>query len=265
MVETRPIGGRTVTFRHDAGRAPALVCIHGSADNHYAYDRLFDALPNRACYSINLPGRAGTDGPPLSTVAEMEGFISGFIESEIEGDYLVVGHSLGGGIAIEHALASPSKRLRGIVLLATGARLRVHPMILQLFEQAAKSGELPTLPPGLYEQGADPAIVDAAAKARELTPIATGGTDWRAADRFDRMKDLGDIQAPALIVVGTNDALTPPKYAEHLAASIPEAELHVIEGAGHMLVMERTTEVSTAIERFISGSERRERKDLASK
>jgi pimeloyl-ACP methyl ester carboxylesterase len=232
---------------------PALVCIHGSADNHHTYDRLFDSLPDRARYAINLPGRAGTDGPPLSTVANMEGFLSGFIESEVDGDYLVAGHSLGGAVAIEHALASPSQRLKGLVLLATGARLRVHPMILQLFEQVPKSGELPPLHPGLYEKDVDPAIVDEAAKTRELTPIETGAVDWRAADGFDRMKDLKDIQVPALIIVGTNDALTPPKYAEHLAANIPENELRVIVGAGHMLVMERAAEVSQAIERFISG------------
>jgi pimeloyl-ACP methyl ester carboxylesterase len=228
------------------------VCIHGSADNHHAYDRLLDALPDRERYAINLPGRAGTDGPALETAAEMETFLSRFIDSEVEGDYLVAGHSLGGGVAIEHALTTRSERLKGIVLLATGGRLRVHPMILQLFEQVAQSGEMPPLPPGLYEQGADPELIAQASENRELTPIMTGGLDWRAADRFDRMQDLKDIQIPALIIAGTNDALTPPKYAEYLAANIPENELHIIEGAGHMLVMERVLEVSEAIQGFMS-------------
>lgn len=250
MVETRRIDGRTVTFRHDKGTGPSLICLHASSLNHHAYDRLLDALPGRDRYSINLPGRAGTDGPPLSSVAEMAAFLSRFIESEVEGDYLLVGHSVGGGVAIEHALASSPERLKGLILLATGARLRVHPMILQLFERVAKPGERPPLPPGLYEQGVDPAIVDEAAKASELTPMETGGTDWRAADRFDRMGNAKDIQVPALIIVGTNDAFTPPKYAEYLAANIPESELRVIEGAGHMLVMERVAEVSKAIEDF---------------
>lgn len=252
MVEARQVDGRAVTFRYEPGRAPALVCIHGSADNHHAYDRLLDALPDRERYAINLPGRAGTDGPALETAAEMETFLSRFIDSEVEGDYLVAGHSIGGGVAIEHALATRSERLKGIVLLATGGRLRVHPMILQLFEQVAQSSEMPPLPPGLYEQGADPELIAQASKDRELTPIKTGGLDWRAADRFDRMQDLKDIRIPALIIAGTNDALTPPKYAEYLAANILENELHIIEGAGHMLVMERVPEVSEAIEGFVS-------------
>jgi pimeloyl-ACP methyl ester carboxylesterase len=121
LVETRQVDGRTVTFRHEEGRGPSLVCIHGSAGNHHAYDLLVDALPERDWYALNLPGRAGTDGPPLGTVAEMERFLAGFLQSEVAGDYLIVGHSVGGGVGIEHALASPSKRLKGLVLLATGS------------------------------------------------------------------------------------------------------------------------------------------------
>ena len=70
----------------------------------------------------------------------MERFLAGFLQSEVAGDYVIVGHSVGGGVGIEHALVSPSKRLKGLVLLATGARLRVHPMILQLFDQVAEAG-----------------------------------------------------------------------------------------------------------------------------
>ena len=251
MVATRDIDGRQVTFRHEEGCAPALVCIHGSADNHHVYDRLMDVLHERERFAINLPGRAGTEGPPLPSVAQMQPFLSRFVESQVDGDYLVVGHSLGGAVAIEHALASPSERLKGIVLLATGARLRVHPMILQLFEQISKTGQLPPMPPGLYEPGVDAELVEEASRARELTPIDTGGLDWRAADGFDRMQDLAKISVPALIVAGTNDMLTPPKYAEYMSAQIPSNELHIIEGAGHMLVAERAAQVAEWIEGFI--------------
>lgn len=251
MVDARRIDGRTVTFRHERGSAPSLICVHGSAGNHHAYDRLLDALPGRDRYAINLPGRAGTDGPALGTAAEMQSFLSRFIESEVKGDYVVVGHSLGGGVAIEHALSPHSARLQGLVLLATGARLRVLPTILQFFDQGAKNGVRPSLPPAFFEPGADRALVDEAIMAFELTPIETGAADWRAADRFDRMQELEDIGVPTLIVAGSKDTLTPPKYAEYLAAKISEAQLRIIEGASHMLVMERTAELARWIERFL--------------
>lgn len=250
MVETRQINGRSVTFRRESGTGPALVCLHGSAANHHTYDPLVDARPGRACYAINLPGRLGTAGPALDTVAELESFLAAFVESEVEGDYVVAGHSLGGGVAIEHALTSASDRLKGLVLLATGARLRVHPMILQIMEQAESTGMRPGLPPGLHEPGADPAILEQSANALALTPIATGACDWRAANAFDRMSQLQDIQVPSLILVGSEDALTPPKYAKHLATHMPNSTLHVFDGATHSLMMDRALAVSEAIEDF---------------
>ena len=121
-------------------------------------------------------------------------------------------------------------------------------MILELFQQAATSGAaIPPVPPGLYEQGADPALIAAALKQRELTPIQTGAADWKAANIFDRMQDLANIQVPALIVAGTEDTLTPVKYAQYLAAHIPGNELHILDGAGHMLLMERAAEVAALI------------------
>jgi len=192
-----------VTFRHEPGTGPALVCVHGSADNHHVYDRLLDAMQGRERYAVNLPGRAGTDGPALGTAAEMEAFLSRFLESEVKGEYAVVGHSLGAAI--------------------------------------------PPVPPGLYAQGADPGLIADASKHRELTPIETGCNDWKAADSFDRMQDLANIQVPALIVAGTEDALTPAKYAQYLAAQIPDNELHILAGAGHMLVMECAAEIAALI------------------
>lgn len=241
------VGRRTVTFREEPGADPALVCVHGSADNHHVYDPLLDALEGRRRFAINLPGRAGTEGPPLRTAAEMADFVSELVQAEVNGEYVLVGHSLGGAVAIEHALREPPG-LRGLVLLATGARLRVHPMILQLFEQIRDVGDLPPTPPGLYEPSTDGALIEKLAAHRALTPIETAAADWRAADAFDRMGDLGRIRVPALVIAGTNDALTPPKYAEYLAAHLPEAELHILQGAGHMLVAERVAEIAPRIQ-----------------
>jgi pimeloyl-ACP methyl ester carboxylesterase len=252
VVEARQVAGRRVTFRRQAGSGPALVCIHGAADNEHSYDRLLDELPDHAAYAINLPARAGTEGPAARSVAEMERFVSELVKSQVDGGYVVVGHSLGGAVAIEHALASPPDALQGLVLVATGARLRVHPMILALHEQGVASGELPPVPSGAFQEGTHPELLAEVQRNRALTPVSTGAADWRAADRFDRMQALGYIQVPTLVIGGTADALTPPKYAEFLASHIPRAELHLLEGAGHMLIMERPAEVAAVIEAFLA-------------
>ncbi|MGD8317195.1 MAG: alpha/beta hydrolase [Myxococcales bacterium] len=253
MVEATRVGGRAATFRRQSGTTPALVCVHGASDNQHAYDRLLDAVPSRAAYAINLPARAGTEGPAAKSVAEMERFLSELVKSQVDGGYVAVGHSLGGAVVIEHALVAPPAGLQGLVLLATGARLRVHPMILALWEQGAASGKLPPMPAWIHEEGIDPAGQLEVQRKRELTPVSTGAVDWRAADEFDRMDSVAGIEVPTLVIGGTADALTPPKYAEYLARHIPRAELHLLEGAGHMLVLDRAEEVARLIETFVAG------------
>jgi pimeloyl-ACP methyl ester carboxylesterase len=66
------------------------------------------------------------------------------------------------------------------------------------------------------------------------------------------MSDVGNIAVPALIITGTADLLTPPKYAEYLHTQIPRSELLILEGAGHMFLMERADEVARAIRTFLS-------------
>jgi len=244
--------GRTGAFRREPGSSPSLVFIHGAAESAGVYDRLLDAIPGFARYAINLPGRAGSDGPPLEAVASLADWLAEFVNTEIEGRYVLVGHSLGGAIALEHAISGSSERLAGLVLLSTGARLRVHPFILELHEQAAHSGgELPPLAPGLYEEGADPTLLAEANRYRALTPATTGASDWRAADTFDRILDLASVEVPALIVAGSDDTLTPPKYAEYMASHIVGSELHLLDGGRHMLIMERPSELAPLITRFV--------------
>jgi len=64
------------------------------------------------------------------------------------------------------------------------------------------------------------------------------------------MGRLGEIGVPTLVVVGQEDKLTPVKYSRYLQQHIPEATLEVIEGAGHMVMLERPEALNDAIRRF---------------
>jgi pimeloyl-ACP methyl ester carboxylesterase len=230
-----------------------LLFVHGSAGTNRVYEPLLEALGDYERYAIDLPGRADSQGPALEEVSSMAAVVDELARSEIDGPYVVLGHSLGGAVALEHAIAETSEQLAGIVLLATGARLRVQPLILQLHEAAAKADSpLPQLPPGLFEESTEPALIAAVESQRRSVPVRTALSDWRAADAFDRMKDLGRIDVPALIVAGTKDRLTPPKYAAYMAANIPTHELHLLEGAGHMLIMERADQLAALIDGFVA-------------
>ncbi|MEM7138868.1 MAG: alpha/beta hydrolase [Myxococcota bacterium] len=252
MVEITDVQGRSVSFRRERGEGPTLVCLHGAADCRHAWDRLIDSLAGLSCIAFDRPGRLGSDGPPLRDVGESAAFCRRFVEAEVEGDYVLVGHSLGGALAIELALEHASAQLKGVVLMATGARLRVHPAILALFEGLVAANKPAGLSPGLLADDADAGLIEELAKNLALTPSSTGLADWKAADGFDRMADVARLSLPTLLIGGTADAFTPPKYAEYLHAKIPSSDLEMFEGSGHMVGMERAPEVAVLVRHFLA-------------
>ena len=70
--------------------------------------------------------------------------------------------------------------------------------------------------------------------------------------RPDSRPDLASIKIPTLILVGTEDELTPPERAEEMAAAIPGARLALIEGAGHLPTLERPFAVSAALRDWLT-------------
>ena len=75
--------------------------------------------------------------------------------------------------------------------------------------------------------------------------------DFTACDAFDVMDRLGAVRAPAFVVVGREDRLTPPKYAALLRARLPGEGMLVVPGAGHMVACEAPAEVAGAAATFL--------------
>ena len=96
------------------------------------------------------------------------------------------------------------------------------------------------------------ALKDAArARSLETRPQVTIG-DYTACNGFDVMERLGALRVPALVICGEDDQLTPPKYAEYLARTIPGARLVMVEQAGHYVHLEQPEVVNQAIRAFLT-------------
>ena len=138
------------------------------------------------------------------------------------------------------------------MLIGTGARLRVLPQIL---DGIIKDKEATVRSTGDFAFSKK-ASVELKAKAIEETMQCSAEVihkDFTACDKFDVMDSIGSLSTPTLIICGTDDVLTPPKYSRYLNEVIPGSRLVLIEDAGHMVMMEKPIEVSNAIEEFVKG------------
>lgn len=235
-------------------RAP-LVFIHGSGDSARTWDPLIARLPGYECLALNLPGhgdRIDRPGPPVMSVGDYADAVRAALARRELAGVTLVGHSLGGAIALRMALEYPALVGR-IVLVGTGARMRVLPAILE----AAKSSVRADVARAHRELGrlafAPEHEAQADAYIAAMEPFAPGvyGRDLAACDAFDMMADLARIEQPALIVTGESDRLTPPKYAAYLRDHLENAHLALIPAAGHYAQVEAPDAVAAAIREWL--------------
>jgi pimeloyl-ACP methyl ester carboxylesterase len=98
---------------------------------------------------------------------------------------------------------------------------------------------------------ADPSHKELAREALRETGADVLRSDFLACDRFDVMDRLQEIEVPTLVIGGSADKLTPIKYNRFLSEQIPGAQLVTVEGAGHMVMLERPEDTVDAVREFI--------------
>ena len=245
--------GSQQVFYAVRGRAAArpVVFLHGAGGSHLVWGNQLEALAHSARpLALDLPGHGRSPGPGRTSIEDYASVVIGFLQDVARAPALLVGHSMGGGIAQTVALLRPDL-LRGLVLVGTGARLRVAPGLLDAIESdfpaaVAMVGQFAFAP------GAPERAVRRSQRILGQTAPATVHGDFVACDRFDLMSRLPEIKVPALVLCGAEDLLTPPRYAAFLGERIAEARVMVVPRAGHMVMLEEPAVVAQAIIAFLT-------------
>lgn len=228
----------------------SIVFIHGSGCNSaiWAYQSRYFSRKYRVV-ALDLPGHGQDGRETLKSVGEIADFVLSEIERLKLHSPVVAGHSLGGAVALQLAL-NAQERLSAVALVGTGARLRVLPSLLEsiLSDYGAALG---TLASCSYSSSTPKATIEKAVSEMKKIPAQVLYDDMVACDRFDVMQRLGEIHLPALVVVGRDDFMTPLKYSAYLRANLRRARLEVIDGAGHMVMIEQPERFNTVLDTFL--------------
>ena len=223
----------------------SIFFIHGAGANPSVW-RLQTAH-FKDSVAVELPGHPNGSG--LTAVDEYARVVGYMIDEKAPTAPIIAGHSMGGAIAIELALRG--RELRGLVLVGTGARLRVRPEFLaKVRENYGEASKL--LASWSVSPSADPTVVDRIARdLMRVRPEVTLG-DFMACDKFDRMDRVQEITCRTLVVCGAEDRMTPRKYSEYLHERIKNSELAIIPGAGHSVMLEKPRDFDRVLEAFLA-------------
>lgn len=230
-----------------------LVFVHGAGDSHLLWNGQLAALSDAArTFGIDLPGHGRSTGPGRSTVLDYAVTVREFLDALDLNKVALVGASMGGAIAQTVALEFP-ERLRGLVLVGTGAKLRVAPQYLNGLQESFPE-TVRTLVENYYAPDAPPSLKEKSFQQLAATGATVTHDDYAACDAFDGRERVKDISLPTLVLCGRQDRMTPPKFSEYLAQQIPNAELVLVENAGHMVMLEQPGAVNAAIRKWLKHS-----------
>ena len=223
-----------------------IIFIHGSGGCKESWQNQTQYFEGSE--AVNLPGH-----PDGALCPSIKGYADWLKDVSLERGYeeiVVVGHSLGGGIALQFALDYP-EMLAGVILIGSGARLKVHPSFLAFLQKAVEDQNMPEEFSTSPFEKIEPQLKEILqTRANENGPESFLN-DMQACNNFDVMDRVPSIQLPLLAICGDEDVMTPPKYSKYLVEQLPNAKSVIIPGGTHMVYAEKPEEVNKEIEAFL--------------
>lgn len=239
---------------------PCAVFVHGAGMDHivWAMQARYFGHHGYSVLALDLPGHGASTGPALESIEDLAGWLLRVLDAAKVERASLIGHSMGGLVALAAAAAAPD-RIEKLAILGGSGAMPVAPALLELaladdprayelmvlwgHHMGAQIGGHPT--PGLWLMGGSQRLLARGAKgvlATDLTACNaySGGPEAAA-----------KVRCPALLVIGERDVMTPPRAGRALAQAIAGAEVATIPAGGHLMLVEQPDASLDALRGFI--------------
>jgi 3-oxoadipate enol-lactonase len=235
-------------------RGEVVLFLHGTGGNSGAFDEVLDALATEhspLAFDMPAHGRsAGLDS--LGSIVDMADFARRLVDKLGLRDPVLVGHGLGGLVALEYALRDP-ERVRALVLVGAGARPEVPAESVERWRRVTEGKEQRRLPvDGFAPDTPRETFKRAFTEFVKTDPRALHG-DLLAAQGWSAEGRLGALRPPCLCVVGEHEAPAVSRGVDALVSAAEGARKAVLPGAGHEIPLERPEALASEIRAFLGG------------
>lgn len=238
--------------------ATPLVLLHAFPLDARLWSGVVPGLAaDRTLLTPEFPGLGSAAVRPGASVDGFADEVAAVIAGLPGGRAAVGGLSLGGYVALALAARHP-ERVAALVLSNTRAEPDTEEAAAGRHASAAqvRAGDLAAFLDGFVPRMVAPGDTAALRATRAIAdtqrPEAVAAALEALAGRADRRPDLAAMAMPTLVIVGSEDGLTPPPLSEAMVAAMPDARLHVMEGAGHLTALERPEEWVAVVRPFLA-------------
>jgi pyruvate dehydrogenase E2 component (dihydrolipoamide acetyltransferase) len=252
-------GGYIRFLKQGDAAEPAIVLVHGfGADlNNWLLNQAALA-ESRSVYALDLPGHGGSaKNPQIGSIGDMAKAILAFLDAKNLSHIHLVGHSLGGGVAAKIALERPALAKSLTLIAPVGLGKEINIAFIKGLLETDRRKEMQIVLEALFH---NPALVSRDMTMNVLSAKRIDGavTSLRAiADRCFAGGEqtsilrgyLLQLSMPVQVIWGRSDRIIPPEHTANLPRSV---SVHLIENAGHMVHMEKASEVNKLITHFVA-------------
>jgi pimeloyl-ACP methyl ester carboxylesterase len=242
------------------GSGPAVLLVHGYPVDRTLWRAQLADLDGWRRIAPDLRGLGRSDAPDLGySMATYAEDLAALLDALGEEDVVMVGLSMGGYVAFEF-LRRYRARVRALVLMGTRAEpdspegKRARDAAAALARDGGARAVADQMLPRVLSAGAQEEVVAEVRRMMEAAPVpGIVGALGAMRDRPDStalLPGLGGL--PTLVVVGEDDAFTPPVAARAMADAIPGAQFAVLPGAGHFPPIERPAETTRVLREFLA-------------
>jgi 3-oxoadipate enol-lactonase len=254
-------------FSYEAGGDPAaspLIFLHGIGGAARAWrGQIADFSNDYRAVAWDMPGYGGSAPLATVTIATLADALQNFLVAIGTSKPFIVGHSIGGMIVQEWLIRHPTAASAVVLAQTSPAFGKADGDWQKSFIEArlgplSRGETMASLAPGLVAElvGENP-DADGMAVARDCmatVPEASYRASMMALLGFDRRHALKDIEVPALVLSGSRDRNAPAPMMAKMASYIPRATYVELEGAGHLVNLERPDAFNSAVKQFLAAN-----------
>jgi pimeloyl-ACP methyl ester carboxylesterase len=235
----------------ECGAGKTIVFVHGACENSSFWNHQKILADRHRLVMLDLPGHGRSK--PLDGEIEVEKYakvVSEFVAKTCPDKAVIVGHSMGGAIALLTAIEHQGL-LKGAVLVSTGAKLGVLPSIREglrsRFEETVRS----VVGPRQFSAKTNLETIRFVTNEILRCGNRIGAADYEACNNFDVRQKLHRINIPIQIIAGEEDKLTPIAWSTYMKENIPTSKLVVLRDASHLPMLERPAEFNRHLSEFV--------------
>jgi branched-chain amino acid transport system permease protein len=242
---------RIAYWEQGLAELPTLVYVHGNTGSKVWFELAMD-IPGYRVIAPDLPNFGESDRIETADIDRYAAYLAEFMATlEVQGAY-VVGHSLGGAVAISLAVHYSSLVAR--LMLVDPAPLdglhtpeEYYPVIERYKEDPALLKEaLRAVTPTMKDEQMLDRLTDS---AMQMNPIAFAGNP-RALDRFDYRGRVSNVEIPVMVLRGELDPLITEEMGRATANGFPNGEFRSLRGVGHSVMVEDPARFKATVQDF---------------